>query len=402
MPARVLLANEFGSGRGHVVSLLRAAQALGPGFVFEAALCRRAFQEELAPLNAVIHDGPHLAYRPRGRTGPDAVLTATWGEFLGDRGFDRPERLRDVLGWWHQVIASRRIDLVIADYAPLALMAARALGVPSVATGQGYGLPPDHLPVFPVLHGSGERRLHDEARLLDNVNRAAAGIGLPPLRGLPEVYRATRPMVRSLPLLDPYAEHRRHPHVMPEVDISSDIANSGDEVFVYFSTRELTDPEVVAALADLPLPRRGFLPLAPPEVSARLAASGMILEPAPIPVDLIARRSRLVLNAGQHGILCLGLFAGLPQVALPQHLEQDFHARRAEAAGVARVLPFRDRTRDRIVESIVAAWSDAGLAARAVKLAGSLRRGAPRSPQEDARAALTGLLPVTPRRNPLP
>lgn len=399
MPARVLLANEFGSGRGHVVSLLRTAQALGPGFVFEAALCRRAFQDELAPLNAVIHDGPHLAYRPRGRSGPDAVVTATWGEFLGDRGFDRPDRLRDVLGWWHQVISSRRIDLVIADYAPLALMAARALGVPSVATGQGYGLPPDHLPVFPVLHGTGERRLHDEARLLDNVNQAAAGIGLQALQGLPEIYRATRAIVRSLPLLDPYAEHRLQPHVMPEVDISTDVADAGEEVFVYFSTRELADPQVVAALADLPLPRRGYLPLASAEIAARLAASGMILEPAPVPVDLIARRSRLVLNAGQHGILCLGLFAGLPQVCLPQHLEQDFHARRAEAAGVARVLSAHGRSRDRIVETILAAWSDASLTARAVDLAQDLRRNAPRSPPEDARAALAGLYVVTPPGN---
>lgn len=219
MAIRVLLANEFGSGRGHVMSLLRAGQALGPGCVFEAALCRRTFAAELAPLQAVIHDGPHLAYRPRGRNGPNGVPTSTWGEFLGDRGFDSPARLRAVLGWWQEVIRTRRIGLVIADYAPLALVAARASGVPSVATGQGYGLPPAHLAEFPVLHPPGDRRLHEEAALLNNVNQACDALGMPPLRALPEVYHSTRPMVRSLPMLDPYAGHRRHPHVMPEVDI---------------------------------------------------------------------------------------------------------------------------------------------------------------------------------------
>ncbi len=391
MPKRVLLANEFGSGRGHVVSLLRTAQALGPGFTFEAALCRPAFQDELAPLQAFVFDGPHLAYAPQGRSGPDAIVTATWGEFLGDRGFNRPERLRDVLAWWHHVIASRRYDLVIADYAPLALMAARALGVASVATGQGYGLPPAHLAEFPVLHGSGDRRLHEEAGLLDNVNQAARAIGLAPLHGLPEVYWATCPLVRTLPMLDPYAAHRLQPHVLPEVDISDDLAGQGDEVFVYFSTQELTDPRVIEALCRLPMPRRGFLPLASSGVAARLAASGMILETAPVPVERIAQRSRMMLNAGQHGILCLGLFAGLPQVCLPQHLEQDFHARRAAAEGVAAVLPSRERTAEAIVARVTAIWQDAGAMAHAQALALRLRAAWPQRPEASVAAALAPL-----------
>ncbi len=105
----------------------------------------------------------------------------------------------------------------------------------------------------------------------------------------------------------------------------------------------------------------------------------------------IAARSRLVLNAGQHGILCLGLFAGLPQVCLPQHLEQDFHARRAAAEGVATVLSAQDRSPAQIIQAVSEAWSEAPRQARARALAQDLRAAAPRSPAADAAAALAPL-----------
>lgn len=390
-PVRVLLANEFGAGRGHVISLLHAALALGPGFTFEAALSQRQYDAVLAPLDPVIFDGPYLRYDRQRRVGPGAVQTANWGELLGDRGFADAARIRAVVEWWHHVLDLRRIDLLIADFAPLALVAARARGIPTIAAGQGYGLPPSHMPRFPPLLSPDAPCLHDEAELLGNVNLAIAGIGMPPLGGLPEVYHATCPMVRTLPMLDVYAADRCHPYVLPEMDISDEPADSGTEVFVYFAAQELAEPAVVDALASLPLPRRGHLPSVPSAVADRLARSGMVIEPGPVPVNLIAQRSRLILNAGQHGILCLGLFAGLPQVALPQHMEHQSNADRIAAAGVARVLPRGTRDAAGIAAAIIDLWSDDAAARRARALACDLRSLHPARPEEEARRWLAPL-----------
>lgn len=391
MTKKVLLANEFGIGRGHVVSLLQAARALGPGFTFEAALYNRTFAAELAPLGALVYDGPGYVYDARRRTGPDAVLTATWGEFLGDLGFSQRDRVRDIVLWWHDVLGKRRIDLLLADYAPLAQIAARARGIPTIAVGQGYGLPPDHLARFPPLHATSSSRLYDEDALLDNVNAAAAAIGLAPLAALPEVYHATLPMVRTLPFLDLYQGMRRYPYVLPEIPFTRSIAAEGDEVFIYFATHELDDPEVVEALAHLPLPRRAFIPTAKPQVAARLAASGMIIEQAPVPHDLIAARSRLMVNSGQHGTLCLGLFAGLPQVALPQHMEHAHHATQVAAQGVAHVISHSNRNRDTIIQTIMSLWSDETIAQKAREVAQSLRQTYTTQPEDKARAWLKPL-----------
>jgi hypothetical protein len=372
---RILLANEFGAGRGHLVTLTRLAQAFGPPFTFDAALCEREHERELRSLNATVFNGSRLVYQPARRTGPDAVPTATWGEYLGDLGFDQVSRLRELIVWWRQVLQERRVSLVLADYAPLALMAARSLGIPTIATGQGYGLPPADMPEFPVLDPERSQRLHDERVLLANVNAVASDIGLPALRGLPEVYRADLTLVNTLPLLDPYARWRKEPCMAPLTDIGSVLAQDGDEVFVYFSTREFENPAVLEALATLPLPRRGFFPALPAGVAERLSASGMVLESAPVSADDIARRSRLILNAGQHGILSLGLFAGLAQVCLPQHQEQLHHARCAEAAGVARVVGNGPDAKAALYDTVMAAYSDAGLALHARALARSLREG---------------------------
>lgn len=372
-PPRILLANEFGAGRGHLVTLRQLARAFGPGFVFDAALCRRRHDAVLREIGADVYDGPRLIYHNQRRTGPDSVRTATWGEFLGDLGFDRQSRIAEVVDWWRQVIRSRQIAMVVADYAPLALLAARSLGVPSIATGTGYGLPPWQMAEFPMLRPENAIRLHDEAALLANVNAAVARFGMAPLTGLPEVYRASLTLVRTLPFLDPYQSWRTDPYLPPVTDVSPVVADSGTEVFIYFSTSEVQDDAVVDAVASLTMPRRGYLPAAPPEVVAKLAASGMILEPAPVPVDQIARRSRLVLNAGQHGILSLGLYAGLPQVCVPQHLEQMWHARSAEGEGVARVVPKDGLSARLLADTVASLYADDNSFARAQTLARRLQ-----------------------------
>lgn len=368
-----------------MVRLARLGQALGPRFQFDAALASRAYEHELKALGAQVCAAPGLHYGAAclaRRQGPAAVLTATWGEYLGDLGFDCVDRIRDVVAWWRQTLQARGTALLVADYAPLAQLAARSLGVPCVVTSQGYGLPPAHLPSYPVVHPEASERLHDEAQLLANVNVVANEIGLPPLAGLPEVYGADLSLVHTFDFLDPYRAWRREACLPPVNDYSPVLASEGDEVFVYCSTHELETPGVVEALERLPMPRRGYLLRASPEVSARLAASGMVLESAPVPVAEMARRSRLLLHAGQHGMLSVGLLAGLPQVAVSQNLEQRFHAQRAEAAGVARLIIRRECTAERLITAVSAAYDDAAARANARRLAMSLRAGLDATPRD--------------------
>lgn len=391
---RALLAWEGGAGRGHVVTLKTVAEALGDRFVFDAALCRMEHAVELEPVCELVFPGASLRPRDAHRRGPNAVRTATWGEFLGDLGFRDEAFLARQIAWWQEVIHCRRIAFVVADFAPCALMAARSLGVPAVAIGVGYSCPPPDMPSFPIFMPEHAERLYDERDIVAAVNRAATPLGVPEIDRLPAVYASDDQLARTLPMLDPYHGLRARPLLPPVADLPSAASDgSGEEIFVYFSTTERDNPALMEALEDLGAPTRAFIPGLDAAAAERLAARGVTVETAPVPVDAIARRTRLLLSAGQHGILCLGLGAGLPQVAAPQHLEQGYHARRAAEAGVMRVVSREERSAEAFRSAVRDAYARPATAVRARALAAELRPQLARNPRVDIRVrtlAVTG------------
>ncbi|GLK81459.1 glycosyltransferase [Methylopila turkensis] len=378
---RALLAWEGGGGRGHLVTLKTVAEALSDRFEFDAALCRMDHAGEIEALCEQVFPAAYLWLRdePRRSSG---VGCATWGEYLGDIGFRDQAFLARQIAWWQEVIRVREISLVIGDFAPCALLAARGLGVPACGVGTGYSCPPAAMAEFPVLLGSHPKRIYDEAEMLAAVNAAATPLGVPEFDRLPAIYDCDDQLVRTLPMLDPYVAHREGDLLPPVADVPGGISDgAGEEVFVYFSTTERANPALMEALEDLGAPTRLFMPNIAEDLAARLAARGVIVERAPVPVDLIARRSRLILHAGQHGILCLGLACGLPQVAVPQHMEQLYHARRAEEAGVLRVALHREIDVAAFRDLVRACLADEEMARRARSLARDLRPLLTRDPR---------------------
>lgn len=370
---RVLLAWESGDGRGHLSKLKAMAVLLGQDFVYDAALCRMQNAGELTPLCDLVFPCAYLPYSRERRRAAGSPPTATWGEFLGDLGFTDTGFLIRQIDWWGRAIRARASSMVVGDFSPCAILAARALGVPSVTLGRGYTVPPASMAEFPVLLPEFARRIYDEGQMVEALNGALRHFGLPCVDHLPQLYEATQGLPRTLALLDPYAAQRKH-RTWPPLDAPPPLAGAGDEVFAYFSTSEATEQALIAALCQLGLPVRLFMPGLEAELAGRLAASGVHIEHAPLAPAEIARRARIMVHAGQHGSLCMALGMGLPQIALPQQLEQQFHAWRAEMSGTVHVLSRAMRAPDAIVAAIRAAYDDVVLAARARDLARTLRQ----------------------------
>lgn len=395
---RVLLASEMGAGRGHVTTLAASAHALGPGLALTAALPSLRFAAAFDGLDARIVQAPALRYTAAARADPTREGNASWSDYLAACGLAREGAVRRGLAFWRQMIVDGDISLLVADYAPLALWAARGLQaegwqIVTVATGTGYGLPPADLARLPQLLPDFGRVVHPEASVLALLNRIGAEVGFDPLPGVAALHAADHVVPRSFALFDPYAALRPAGSALaPETGGRVAAAAGGDAVFLYFSTQELADPEVVAALAALPLPRFGYLPGAAPEVLARLAGAGVELSPVPLTPAEIACRARLVLSAGQHGTLSMAALAGLPQVALPQQLEQLFNARRAEAAGIARLLWRTGRTAGAILDLVMAASADSAMATAARDLGATLRAKVGPNPEAALAARLAPAL----------
>ncbi len=367
-----MLAWEGGAGRGHVVTLARVARALAGRVPCDAALGWMDHAGEIAPWCEAVFPGVKLPYNKQARKDRAAPPSASWAEWLFDCGFADGAKMAARVGWWLEVLALRQTRLVIGDYAPCALMAARIAGIPALAIGTGYAIPPAGLTSFPVFLPEYSVREVDEADLAAKISAALAPLGLPPLAHLPDVYARSGEIVRTLGMLDPYRGQRSGRYLPPVADYGGIAREPGDTAFCYFSTTELAHEGLVEALATCGLPLRGFLPGAPDGVRERLAASGMRIETAPVPVSEIAVSARILCNSGQHGMVCLGLAAGIPQVCLPQHLEQLYVARQAEARGVARVVWPKGTPAAEIREVLVAAWHDHAARSAARDLAEAL------------------------------
>ncbi len=385
---RALLANETGGGRGHLLAMASVATALADRYAFDAAVHQPWAGQVLASLCDSVFRCNRLVWTLSSPDLPPEARAATWGDTFSGALRHR-EFLTSQVKWWQDVIFARRTDLVIADNAPCALLAARSLGVPSVAMGLPMTVPPPGLGGYPLLFP--EQRptpVFDEAETVAQVYATLAPHGLLPLERLTDIHAVAVHLVRGLSVFDPYANCRRTPFIPPLPHLPPVPDGSGEEVFVYFSTREHREQDIVEALERLDLPARLYLPAFDPEQRARIRSTARHIVDAPVSPAEIVGRARMILCAAQSGTVSLALLAGLPVVALPVDLEKSVTARAAEATGTCRVLWPATRDADAILQAVRACHDDTAAGRRARSLAPRFRAEA----AEEAHGAIRRLM----------
>jgi hypothetical protein len=125
----VILAWQMGAGRGHVAALKCVAASLGPTFEIDAALGSVAHANELSGLCKYIY--PSAALNLRHEAYKRDKASGSWGQYLGDCGFDSIPILTECFAWWYETLKVRKPSLLVSDYAPIAQWVARCMGIPS-------------------------------------------------------------------------------------------------------------------------------------------------------------------------------------------------------------------------------------------------------------------------------
>jgi len=114
---------------------------------------------------------------------------------------------------------------------------------------------------------------------------------------------------------------------------------------------------------------RLFAAGAPASILAIARQGSAIIEEKPVSPGEIARRARVLVHAGNHGMSCLGIRAGLPQVTIGEAPEHIFDGRQLAAQGIGLTVEPRRRTVPNIKAAIAEAWESVEMAARAVAYA---------------------------------
>jgi rhamnosyltransferase subunit B len=315
----ILIGWELGANRGHLVRMGELARRLAATGHRVVLASQRLSREVELPANVVMWQAPlwpRLLSTVGGAGGP---APNTMGDILARLGLDQPETLPALIAAWQELLQAVRPDLVVADFAPALLCAARGR-FPSLSVGLGFDCVPAHLDQFPSL--TGQPPVFDEAQLLDQVRRGLAASGAEPIERLPQLFAADRVLAGSFAELDCYAKWRRAPVVAPSVAHPVGEAAGGEEIFVYADPVLLRSGVFWEGLVRAALPVRVYAQGASPAQHSELEKLGFRVERAPIPFARIATRSRLTMSYGGLGFVSSTLAAGVPTVVVHYDLEK--------------------------------------------------------------------------------
>ena len=360
--AHVLIGWELGANRGHAVRLQILGEAL------RAAGNEVSFAvQRIDALSAAEAGGSPVWQAPLtprllisgSRFGGHA--TTGMADILARLGFDDGAIVSAMINGWQRLIAAIRPDVVIAEYAPFLLLAARGR-VKSIAVGTAFSHPPTSLDRLPqLIDGPGAV---DQTLLLATINGALEQLDIPLLEALPRLFEADRNLPDSFAELDPYAADRPEPLISP---VGSDFAasvGSGEEVFVYAPERIPVDAMLWRGLAASGLPIRVHPQRAPAALLDALGGHGFAVESKPVDFATITERSHMVVSHGGHGFACAAIAAGLPQVVCHHDLEKLLHGLAVAREGLGGHVSLANIDPDRFGADLKRLYHDAALAER--------------------------------------
>ncbi len=356
---RWLLAWEMGHGLGHLAGL--------------TAVARQALLHGIEPVIASSHPLPASVALPVGcrylLAPPWPVIaqqlagTSSMTELLFEQGFAAPDALAARVLRWRDVFAVVAPSAVIADHAPTALLTARALGIPVVQLGTGFAIPPvsevNALPAFRDWEMPNVQRMaHAESAISDALRHAATLTGLPLATSVAELYNAPA-LIRSLPMLDHYAQHVRGETAqycgpLELMSASSDlpmprwpgsVGTQSTRILAYLKASHPLTLPLLNAIAQ----HRGT-----PPISALIYVEGaqgignphgnIHIQNTPLPFKALLQTSpsqpgaHLAIHQGGIGASSQALLAGVPQLLLPDMAEAFITARTLVRHGVAELL----------------------------------------------------------------
>jgi UDP:flavonoid glycosyltransferase YjiC (YdhE family) len=248
---------------------------------------------------------------------------------------------------WSSLLRAWSPAALVADYAPTALLAARAAGLPRVTLGTGFSAPPvgDPMPgLRPWVSIDTAQLARRDARLVSTV-AAALDRALPRApapRRAADLFEADTHLVCAWPRFDPFGP-RDGVEYLGIQDLTDAreihwISGRRPRIFAYLKPRDPRFAAVIAAIARV----AGEAIVAAPGLDGREAAAASSAQvrvlAEPVALGPVLREADLCVSHSGPGTTSAAAARGVPQALLPAQLEQFLVARRLTEAGAARML----------------------------------------------------------------
>jgi hypothetical protein len=252
--------------------------------------------------------------------------------------------MQGLVGGWRDMLQMLSPDLLVCDYAPTAVLAARTLGLRSASLGIGFYMPPRHQ-ALPSLRDwealPAQRLVSAEARLLGTANAVLASHGAPALSWASDLLLGDAPLLCTWPELDHYGRDELPagqrwfgPSFLPQTGEAPHWpAGVGRKVFAYLKTDHPDHAALLQALVEEGCRTLCYLPEVaggkPPPVQSALIhyAAG------PVSLGETFADCDLCICHGGEATLVQALLAAVPVLLLPMQAEQFLISRRVAQTG---------------------------------------------------------------------
>ena len=342
----VLLGWEFGANLGHAAKLASLSQALlarGYRVVLVLKYPRRilpmlgAGSEHYELLQA-----PHC---PRELVKSNSAKSVM--EVLLNNGYDDAETLGAMVGEWRDILQAHRPAVVVADYAPTLLLAARASSgyKPSktILVGSGFGEIPEGAALVDLTLSQERqaRQLVDaEARFVAVANVVAQRFSLVPLHRFSDLYQVDHTFLCTVPELDFYTRPSAGNTYLGGLDVPPNLPEitwpdtAEPRVFAYIRAASEGFFRVLEALRRVRCESRVYAPGLSAKDAARYSSEHLKLLRAPVDMLAVVREVDMVIHHGGMGTFFPCLRYGVPCLVVPTQLEQQVLGWRAAELGV--------------------------------------------------------------------
>jgi UDP:flavonoid glycosyltransferase YjiC (YdhE family) len=334
--ASILYAWEFGAALGHIGTFLPIAKTL---------------REHGHTVNWVVTH-PHQASRLLRQAGFDWMQAPVrpeqrrdgpplnYGDILLRFGYADSDDLLGLVVAWRTLLQLTNAQVVLADHAPTAILAARTMGIPVMLFGSGFFAPPQLHPtpaLRPWLPLNLEQLVESDLQAVSAINRVLAQFKRPPITYLAELFQVEEDTLLSFPELDHYPNRgpARYWGMLPAAVANEVIWPDapGPRIFAYLRPET---PHLELALATLHELRGSVIIYAPglsAELKAKYSAPHIHFSPVPIDLNKIAAQATAGVTYASPAATVAFLLAGKPVLMIPGHLEQYLFARRVDELG---------------------------------------------------------------------
>lgn len=341
----ILIAWELGEAFGHLARCLRLAHGLrqrGHNVVLVLKDVRLPAGHDAAEGLTVLQ----APLTPHSRA--DRRMPSNYADVLRNCGYADVQDVTARLVAWRDILALTRPAVVVGDHAPTAQLAARLAGIPHMAVGTGFAVPPATYPwpsIRPWEPIQAEALIVAEQKLDRVVEAAQRALGYPASVRVRDLFGACD-VLDTFPELDHYGERTSGRYVGPIVSVPNARRvswqdNAQTKVLAYLRPAVPGFAKILRALARLDVETLCVAPGLPSGMAQRFATRRLRIALAAVDLPLLFEHADLAISYGNAGFSTQALLAGVPLLMRPQYVEQALFSRRVEDMGAGQLLDIR-------------------------------------------------------------